>query len=364
MKRLPITLTLFGVTLIAMIANDTAFAGAKIEGEDGRYISIGAGIRTSFNSVEDAAPDGDSNSTDFELDSIRLYISGKAFENIGFTFNTERNPDGEIEVIDGIVQLEFDDLLNIWVGRFLPPSDRSNFSGPYYLGTWAFPMVQSYPFIVAGRDEGIALWGQTGGGMFKYQLGLFEGSDGPANAEDNPLFAGRLTLNLWDPEPGYYNASTYFGTKDVLAFGIAAMSQSDATGSATTPGDFQAFSFDALMEKRLSGGTVTLEGAYYDYDLDDMAWSGTESNMPTGQGDGYFLLGGYLFAAPVGPGRIQPHVRYESFEPEGGEESSRTTLGATYVLDGHNARISAVAGQSESGDDEDAFFTLGIQLQY
>src|SRR6188508_3887776 len=56
-------------------------------------ISVGAGIRTSFSSVD--VDGADENIDDFNLNSARVYISGKATENISVMFNTEYNPDGD-----------------------------------------------------------------------------------------------------------------------------------------------------------------------------------------------------------------------------------------------------------------------------
>ena len=71
------------------------------------------------------------------MNSARLYISGKATDNIGFMLNTEYNSnDEEIRIIDAAAQFSFSGgKHNIWVGRFLPPSDRANLYGPYYAAT-------------------------------------------------------------------------------------------------------------------------------------------------------------------------------------------------------------------------------------
>ncbi len=65
-----------------------------------------------------------------------LYVSGSVTNNIKFTFNTEYTGDtggsdaNMVEVLDAIARFEFSDELNIWAGRFLPPSDRANLHGP------------------------------------------------------------------------------------------------------------------------------------------------------------------------------------------------------------------------------------------
>lgn len=73
-----------------------------------------------------------------------------------FEFNTEKDADDDIRVLDGIAKFQFNDLVNIRAGRLLPPSDRSNLSGPYYLNAVDYPFVQNYPAIFAGRDNGAA----------------------------------------------------------------------------------------------------------------------------------------------------------------------------------------------------------------
>ena len=115
--------------------------------------------------------------SDFALNSARLYISGKATENIGFMFNTEYNSDDEeIRVIDAAAQFSFSgDKHNIWVGRFLPPSDRANLYGPYYASHWGVyqdGVQDGYPFETEGRDDGVMYWGQFD--MVKFSIGAFD----------------------------------------------------------------------------------------------------------------------------------------------------------------------------------------------
>ena len=357
-KMRRVSLALLGLSM-GLASASAVHAGGTIKIDDTKWISVGAGLRTSFNSVEDAAPNADDRSKDFELDSIRLYINGQAHKNIKFTFNTERQGDSTVRVLDGIARFEFSDLVNVWMGRFLPPSDRSNLSGPYYLATWDFPFVQNYPAIFAGRDDGVALWGQTGGGKFKYQVGAFEGRTGGSNQSDNLLYAGRLTFNFWDPEPGYYNDSTYYGAKEVLAVGVVGMLQKDGAGTALTRGDFTGWSVDALMEKKLGGNVLSIEGAYYDYDLDNVV------DASLVQGDGFFGQVSFLFGEKVGMGKLQPHVRYQKFDAEGAPSHKRYDLGLNYIIDGHNARVSFIyANDDRGGTAKDAnIFRIGMQLQ-
>jgi len=358
--------TLFAATLMGatVLAAAPALAGAKIDFGDGKFVTLGGGMRSAIRITEDGAPDGGTG-YDADLESVRLYTGGQVTDNIGFEFNTEFDGDDDIHVLDAVAKFAFSEQFNIWAGRFLPPSDRSNLDGPYYLGTYDFPLVQGYPARFAGRDNGVAVWGQTGGGKFKYQVGAFEGCQETtgcntgANDSDNFLYAGRMVVNLWDPEPGYYNSSDYYGAKDILAIGVVAQYQSDATGTALTPGDYFAWNVDLLMQKKLSGnGVVTLEGAYYDYDTDGQP-------TPLMEGQGFFVLASYLFPQKTGIGQFQPVIRYQSMDrDDGGLDVDTYEGGFNYIIDGHNARLALMYRLSdyEIGGSSSQVL-LGLQLQ-
>jgi hypothetical protein len=367
-----------------------ARAGAKIEITEDRYVTLGVGVRTSFTAAEDGAPSRDDFSKDFDLESFRLYTGGQLSKVIGVDFNAEYDGNQSVRVLDGVVKFGFNDQVNFWAGRFLPPSDRANLSGPYYLNSFDFPFVQQYPAIFAGRDEGAAYWGQMGEGKFKWQLGAFEGDstnqDPEGSNEDGDLlYSGRLTLNLWDPEPGYYNSSTYYGEKNILAIGLVGMYQNNGASNVVTPdtasltdasnavineGDFFGWNVDFLLERKFDVGTLSLEGAFYDYDRDD---NGNVFN----EGDGYFGVVSWLLPGEFGIDgfkfRLQPLVRYQLFDPEIGaaQEHGRVDLGLNFILDGHNTRLSLTVSRDDDSPtgipgqelDDRTIFKLGLQIQ-
>src|ERR1700727_1152113 len=123
-------------------------------------ITIGAGIRTDFEYTD---PTGGKKTDDFNLDSIRLYISGHVMDHVSFMFNTEYEgspPTGNnaVQVLDAVAQLSWGDEINIWAGRFLPPSDRANLYGPYYANRGAGyrdGVQEGYPSTALGRDNGV-----------------------------------------------------------------------------------------------------------------------------------------------------------------------------------------------------------------
>jgi hypothetical protein len=367
--------------LVAAIALPVASAnaGGTIAFGAGESVSLGLGLRSSFTSTERGAPDG-SRSADFSLDSVRLYIGASLNDHIKATFNTERNGNGDVEVLDGYAQFEFMDEVNLWVGRMLPPSDRANLDGPYYLNTWLYPgVVSQYPAKFAGRDDGATLWGKVFDKKLVYSVGAFEGHNrfaGASNTGDELLYAGRVAYNFLDaePDPAYYESSTYYGSNDILTLAFAAQYESDGVGTAAKRGDYFGWNMDLLFEKKLAFGVVTLEGAYYNYDTDgvkDVApnFGGAGPTANVGgitQGDGYLIGAAYLIPKKIGWGQFQPFFRYQSFDAD----LSRTTsneydLGVNYVIAAHNARIS-LNYSSNDGTGTKSFdrFIAGLQLQF
>jgi hypothetical protein len=302
-------------------------------------VSVGGGLRTSFSSTDFDTSDGeggtDSDSfSDFAVNSARLYISGKATENIGFMFNTEYNSnDEEIRIIDAVAQFSFaGGKHNIWAGRFLPPSDRANLYGPYYASNWAVyqdGVQDGYPFETEGRDDGVAYWGQYG--KVKTSFGLFDVT-GLTTGDSDVLAAGRVQVDFWDAEDGYYLNGTYYGDKDLLAVGVAAQT-ADA-------GD--AYSIDFLLEKKLgNSGVVTLEAEWANYD--GLGGYPPPGGVPYEKQDGYYLLGAYLFPGSD-KGRFQVLGKFgtATYDSLFGDDIDQDTLeiDLNYIIKQFNARIS------------------------
>jgi hypothetical protein len=375
------------VALAATVMAGSVVAGAKIEGDNGKWISIGVGARTSFTAVEDGSSSGDDWSNDFNLDSARIYINGQIHKNVKFEFNTEcfwcssNAPfDTEYGILDAIGKFEFGPAINIWVGRMLVPADREEMSGPYYANIWnAFKT----PFGPAdqgedhgkgnaglyGRDEGVTVWGKLGDeSQFTYAVGLFEGYESAdsndADQDDNLLYSARFSYNFLNVEnsPAYYTASTYYGgIGDIFTVSVAAQYEQDATGTAIDDGDFTGLYADVLYEKVFdNGGVATVEAAYKDFDLD-----GKTNSFGLFEGDSWKATGLYMFSDVIGIGRIQPYLAYSEVNPESGSDSETIEAGFNYIIDGFNSRISAAYANTDTdgADDVDAF-VMGYQFQY
>jgi hypothetical protein len=232
---------------------------------------------------------------------------------------------------DATFRIDAMEEFHVWLGRMLVASDRSNFSGPWFISPWLYPGTFSATYLVPqgalppigprqgplGRNDGFTLWGQFMGGMFKYYAGVYNLQEAGAGA--TPLYSARVSLALWNPEPGYFNASTYYGHKDIIGIGIGAQFQpTGSTLNPATPSDYSEINADVLVEKNLGlSGVVTFEGAVYKFmgDAELINYS-------------YFLLASYLTADKIGPGKLQPLVRLQQAKPNniGGVQRDTGTL--------------------------------------
>jgi hypothetical protein len=315
-------------------------------------VSVGGGIRTSFT---DTSFDGNSaaDTSDFELNSARIYLSGSVTENIKVMFNTEYSrADEDVNVIDAAVMFSFGDQFNIWAGRFLPPSDRANLYGPYYAnhwGTFIDGVQDGYPFEVEGRDDGVMYWGQFG--ITKVSFGAFD-VQGLTKGDSDVLYAGRVQMDFWDPEAGYYLNSTYYGEKDLLAVGVAAQ---------TAAGD-NAYSVDFLLEKKLgNAGVVTIESEYAKYDGLGGYIGGVDS-------DGWYALGAYIFPQPVGIGKLQVLGKFgeTTYDFVGADSRQKTTeLNLNYLIKDFNARVSLfyIDQSYDNAGPDSKQLGIGLQVQ-
>ena len=376
--------------MLCMALPSLAGAWVTVKGDGDRWMKFGAGLRASYQTSSDSSVDG--RGGDIALEDMRLYTLTQVHKNIVFEFNTEvrskaDNADSDytdnsfhdMYVLDARATLTVQGF-DIWFGKFLPPSERSNLDGPYFLNVWDFPLATSpYPAIAAGRDQGVMIYKEYDGGKFKWAYGAFEGRKNATNGDTNPdendnfQHGFRATYNFWAPEPGYYTTSAYYGAKDVLAVAFVARFEEDGAGTGltnTTQGDYFGWSVDVLMEKKLSSGAVVnLEASYYDTDTDDI------DDGSITQGNAYRMLASYMLPNKVGWGKFQPYVRYQHASQDqcagancGGTDFGTRGImegGLNYIIDGHNAKImsSYISDKQSSNAEPIHRFILGMQFQ-
>jgi hypothetical protein len=299
---------------------------------------------------------------------VELHTSGKLNEYFAFTANLVAaygggdGIQGTAGLMDAIVQFEPDDLFHLWAGRNLVPVDRSNFSGPWFMGPWYYPLFgfvdgQIGPTVPhegpSGRNDGLTAWGFYAQDNFsiKYYIGAYDLYD----RSTTPLISGRLNLSLLSPEPGFYSNSTYYG-KDLLALGAGFQYKKNGSSNSWDPAqlpdtnDYTELNLDLLFEKKLGEGVLDLEGAFYkfngDYERTDAAWFALAS----------FLLPG---------GKVQPLVRVQQAIPAYDREQTSTLLDAQlgYVLNAFATRFAGGFRYGKAGDLNSKTVFLGAQFE-
>ena len=389
----------------------SAYAGGTIKVDDDKYISIGMGIRQSFNMVEDGAANGRQYSNEFSINNARIYINGGIHKYVKFAFNTECfncavgagtgfAGNSNIGLLDAIGQFEFTETVNFWVGRTLVPTERGELNGPFYHAVFDGFRTPFNPADfsgnfgaggagVYGRDNGAVFFGKVhpGGTHLQYVASVFTGlrsasGFGP-NQRNSLKYAGRLTWNLLNDEsnPGYYTSGTYYGTAgDILAIAVGGEYQNTGSGSFANPHAFGSFVSDILFEKVLpnNNGVFTANAEYKRYWAENLAAFGNADCFCLFSGTSVTAYALYLFPNEVGIGKFQPYGRYTFVNSVHSTALDEFELGTNYVISGHNARISAywrTGNLSSNGGPLGASplvataqhidsYNLALQLQY
>jgi hypothetical protein len=345
---------------------------------DFKKINVGVAMRVGTAFASTAASSG---IKDTSLDEI--YVEPRFSGDIAPMFAWQANFQGGIptggmpgsngsgvagvsaSVLDLIAKFEPGAAFHLWAGRMLVPSDRSNFSGPWFMSPWKYPgLYPGLPYPVGpkqgpqGRNNGATVWGEFLGAKLKYYAGVFDLND----AAVSPLFSGRVNICLLGSESGFYHSSTYYGSQDIVAIGLGAQYQKNGQINPATMavGDLTTVLADVLAEKNLgAGGVVTFEGQYYHFDENDAF----------GRKHAYYVLGSWLTPNKIGFGKLQPLVRWQqaTAQPVGGvTPPSWKMIDAylTYVIDDYFLRVAAGYSHGDVGTTptSNAIY-LGVQMQ-
>jgi hypothetical protein len=326
--------------IVPAVAERTEPAAATTTGQEGAPVappafepkfSVGAGIRTSY---DHSHTDGTKDLDQFSLDHARLYFGGDVTKNISVMFNTDYQSSGNsMQILDAVGEFHTSPKLNIWFGRFLPPSDRANLYGPFYANEWdvySDGVQDGYTFVYQGRDNGAAYWGdfKAGSATIKASAGVFDGKS--SDGKNGLLYAGRVQVDFLDPENGYYQNGTYYGDKNLLA--IAGATEVQTHKTATTA--------DFLLEKKIvGGGAFTVESEYSRYN----GLGGYDSNYNNSQGA--YGLASYLIPKAVGQGKFEVLGKYAVAEFTDGVAGKRSYRQKTaeanfnYILKQFDAKV-------------------------
>jgi hypothetical protein len=374
-------------------------------------VTVGAGFRSALR-IQNATTPTDKGSftklNDQFIDELNaeLRVSGKVTDIIGWTANftvdgRTRNQIGigqpiafQAQALDIIGQLDFMDEFHVWMGRMLTPSDRSNFSGPWFMPAWNYSGGLPFGYFgprgteEVGREVGATVWGDIGKGKFKYYAAMldldnnFKTGDAGGFAGSSPLFSGRLAYAFVGSEPGFYGSSTYYGGQDIVALGAAFQYQKDyeCTVGTWNCGGVQGkdnlieFNADLLAEKKFGDVTPGIEGAYYHESGDTRSFNDFFYVMPTVTTGEILPAKGKLNAlfrfqmAKLGEDTngVDSKATVTAFEPSVAylfkDYFAKIQLSYTYTTRKYDSDAFAAANMSPTKRN-DQYIQLGFQIQ-
>lgn len=394
----------------ALVVPFAAQGEAKVKITDDTGITLGFRLQTFYlyNDTDIVAPRDEH---EFRIRRARLRLKGDITKYFSAFFQTEFADDvagagGDVRLIDAFVTVKPWELFQVNAGELMSPASRMNVTSSGGLMAWDRPLqnnktltwgtrsigslqTRTLGFTNAGlggqvnvRDLGVTLFGSspiTDLVSGKYYLGVYQGSE--QEFESDKRYTARLQFNLFDPEPGYFNLSTYFGKKKTIALGASYDYQDNAARDVTGAGaDYRWYSVDAFGDYPLGPGSFTLEAAYSDLDLDSRGRLVSNFGEPDqaflsaisaeqAEGDGFYVQTGYFIPSLGGlPGGWQPWFYYEQWDAgldEGSYDAYR--VGLTYVWKGHNANIKVgyekVEPEGANQPDIDTF-GIGVFMTY
>jgi hypothetical protein len=382
-----------------LVVGSPAWAGAKLKIDDDSSIDLGFRVQA-YTMMTDTDLDGDGSfddETDFRVRRARLRAKLTVNKYVAAFIQTESADDAggsgaDMRVIDSWVNLKYNNWAQLFAGQHMAPASRQTVTGSGAMMaidrpgnntknlTWGARSLSKFSTTtyadsndstIAGdnavRDVGMTFFGT---GSFsdtmhlKYYAGMYDGVQKGTTDDDNLRTTVRAQMNFFDAEPGYFNNSTYLGTKKTIAIG-ASYDMQDEVQNATAGGlgDYEYWSVDAFMDWPLGPGAITAEAAFSDLDLDDATTAASQA-----QGDGYYFQAGYYI------NQWQPWFEYEEWDGDadsdlGDYDSFR--VGISYFIKGHNANIKLgyekfSPDQNFTGTNEDEIETilLGFYTTY
>jgi hypothetical protein len=369
MKKLLVLARVVMVLFFVFGMLSPCWAGFKFEINEEAKGEIGFWTQASYQWVEDGKINGDQyeDVNDFMIRRAYLYLKGDvskyvsffthiASDKVGMEKPTGGNLDNSgmglgtgVAWRDLWITVKLDEALKIQMGRMYVPLTRN-----YGTTSTKCMLTADLPFLQGGsrggifyaqkvgRDDGLTLWGNPLDGRLQYRAMISEGVEGDANPEDNLRFVGRLSVSLLEPETGWFNKGTYLGKKKVLSLGFGMDSQDDLTLAGSENQDNTVWTVDAFFDHPVGQGAVTLEAAYIDIDNCTQGSTNFYHDLEAGDdGENWYINAGYLLPGTIGPGRLQPYIRYETVDVDDKYETDFLSGGFNYYLKGHNCKLTA-----------------------
>ena len=395
MKRSGVLARMMMVLFFVFGMGSLSWAGIKMEIDEQTKGEIGIWTQAWYQRVEDGKIHGDGyeNLNDFMIRRAYLYLKGQVTDYVSFFVHVASDkvgmemPDGKTLDKSGIglgsgvawrdlwITLNLDEAFKIQMGRMYVPLTRN-----YGTTSTKCMLTADLPFLQGGsrggilyaqkvgRDDGLTLWGNPLDGLLQYRFMISEGVEGDNNPEDKLRFVGRLSLSLLEPETGWFNKGTYLGEKRVLSLGFGMNRQDDLTLGGVEGRNNTVWTVDAFFDHPMGDGAVTVEAAYIDIDNCTQGTPNFYHDLEAGDdAQNWYINAGYLLPVPIGPGRFQPYIRYETVDVDDKNDTDFWSGGFNYYLKGHNCKLTAdymrVNPDNNAKDDRD-IFTFQITIGF
>ena len=383
-----------------------SWAGIKMEIDEQTKGEVGIWMQTWYQYVEDGKNHGKINEEDLNDFMIRrayMYLKGQVTDLVSFFTHVASDRVGQ-EGLDksglglgsGVawrdlwITLNLHEALKIQMGRMYVPLTRN-----YGTTSTKCMLTTDLPFLQGGvrsnifyaqkvgRDDSVTIWGNPLDGLLQYRFMVSEGVEGKTeneaktvvindNPEDNLRFVGRLSLSLLEPETSWFNKGTYLGKKKVLSFGFGMDSQDDLTLNDRPDEDNFVWTLDAFFDHPVGAGAITVEAAYVD--IDNCTQNHNYSELKAGDdAENWYINAGYLLPGSIGPGRLQPFIRYETVDVDKRDvnedyETDVWTAGLNYLMKGHNCKITAdytnIDQDSDANRNDQDIITFQITIGF
>ena len=336
--------------------------------------------------------DGTKQTTDFYFRRNRLSLTGQASEVVGYSVKIEQSgprsigpvdvaeePVSDFDVLESYLTADLDDSFRLVIGKSKIPFTREVLEGCFTPLTLDRSLFIATP-MARTRDLGFVAWGSLAHDKLQYFAAVQEGQETTNAPESAPRYTGRVHIALLDPEKTFGYGGTYLGNKMILTVGAGAQYEPGAVYSDVTAKtgekNYSAWTADVFMEYPVGiSGSATLSGAYVKTSF-DKAYQGSnpdpESVGIDGEKKGWYAKAGYLFIDKIGPGQIQPFLRYEewNFALLNGVYAQEITWmagGLNYLINGQNLRLTLQYAVTDFKDEENAasqdFKTITAMLQ-
>jgi hypothetical protein len=332
-------------------------------------VKVGARVQGWYQATENAAPDGRT-ANDFLIRRAYFYVNGTLpKERVSFFAHVSGDRLGQqgldnpglglgtgIALRDAWVAWEPMPAFRVQAGRMYVPFTRAfGTESTFTLLTTDLPVSQGggrgslFYASKVGRDDGVVVWGTPLHERLQYRIGLMQGVEGAANPSGTLRLAGRVAVQLLEPENTWFNRGSYLGTKQVLAFGFGIDRQNGLSTTGRPKFDSRAWTIDGFFDHPAGKGAVTVEASLTDVKglTQPLAFAGLAAGEDARVG---YITAGYLLPGSLGRGRVQLFGRWERLDGDGNGGTTTPAIGANYLVRGHDLKITVEWSRIERPD--------------